>query len=84
MKLLLVLVVVALLSACSPSVKPSGYESILQTSPGFEDCKVAIVSDGISTITVVRCPFSSTTVKQPSGKSTKTVVVIDGVEYVKK
>lgn len=35
-------------------------------------------------LTVVRCPNSTTSVTEPSGKSTKTTITVDGVEYVKK
>ena len=35
-------------------------------------------------LTVVRCPNSTTSTTVPSGKSTQTVVTVDGVEYVRK
>jgi len=39
---------------------------------------------GVGSITVIRCPNSSTTTEYLVVKHTETTVVIDGVEYVKK
>ncbi len=46
------------------------------------DCRVHEVSnsDG-ARMTVVRCPLSVTTAQVPNGKTRRTTVTIDGVEY---
>lgn len=51
----------------------------------LKDCKTFYLSseDG-NTITVMRCPNSTTSSTYRVGKHTATTVVIDGVEYVKK
>jgi hypothetical protein len=53
---------------------------------GLEDCVYNKVDPGghYTSITVVRCPGSTTSTTYPVGKRTETVVVIDSVEYVKK
>jgi hypothetical protein len=54
--------------------------------PELADCKFFQLSGNSVTdkITVVRCPNSTTTTTYQVGKTKKSVVVIDGVEYVKR
>ena len=67
-------------------VKKDRYSIALENSKGLEDCKDFRLNhnDGTGSITVIRCPNSSTTTEYLEGKYTETTVVIDGVEYVKK
>ena len=78
---LLVLIVTlgVLLMGCEPSASVVNYPKAV----GFEDCKFARLSDGNTSITVGRCPNSTTTTKTHE-KYPKTTVIIDGDEYVKK
>lgn len=46
------------------------------------DCRVFYLQNSKgNSLSVVRCPHSTTTTKERSGKSDRTVVTIDGVEY---
>ena len=78
MRALIFTLSVVLLSACQPSANTKDYPVL---PDGLKDCKFYSVSDGVSYITVARCPNSSTTVKT-SGKGNKTSITIDGQEYV--
>ena len=71
-----------LISGCEPSAR---YASFPVKPPEFKDCTFAqlIGEDGIS-ITVARCPNSTTSVTKMEGKVKKTTIVIDGDEYIKK
>jgi hypothetical protein len=70
---------VLVLAGCSPSAN----EKVWPVTPeGLKDCKFYRLGDGEgNTISVARCPNSSTTVKMNNKQGT-TAVVIDGVEYV--
>jgi len=67
-------------------VKQDRYSIALENSKGLEDCKDFRLNHngGVGSITVIRCPNSSTTTEYLVVKHTETTVVIDGVEYVKK
>lgn len=52
---------------------------------GLEDCSVFKINGGDGDqLKIVRCPNSSTSSTYRSGKVTRTNVVVDGVEYIKK
>lgn len=77
MKYVLILIV-ALLAACSPSAQVKSYPVLPEA---LLDCTFYRLTDGEGgSITVARCPNSSTTVRQ-SDKAGTTTVVIDGVTY---
>lgn len=87
-KLLLSLCVLTL-SACG---KVEGVPTTFPVMPDeLKDCKAFFLSrsandasvngPGASELTVLRCPMSTTTTTYKSGKTTRTVVVIDGQEY---
>jgi hypothetical protein len=67
------------LAGCTPSAN----EKVWPVMPEeLKDCKFYRLGDGEgNTISVARCPNSSTTVKMNNKQGT-TTVVIDGVEYV--
>jgi hypothetical protein len=76
---------IILLSLFLVGCKPDAEERVYSVLPEeLKDCRFFRLSDEFSnTITVARCPNSSTTVKVHNKQST-TSVVIDGVEYIKK
>jgi hypothetical protein len=78
MKKIILLICLAL-TACTPSAS----EKRMPVMPkGLEDCSVYTINDGeLGVYTVFRCPDSTTTTSYKEGKTTKTVVVIDGKEY---
>ena len=79
--IILVLVAVAL-TACAPGYEEKHYPVLPDE---LRDCKFYEVSNGSSSIKIVRCPNSqvSTTWTQQQGKSsvTRSAVVIDGATY---
>lgn len=86
MKIALGLATLFLLSGC---MQPSGHQVQYEiVPPELSDCKFYKLasSDGkLSTITVVRCPNSTTSTTFKLNKSpTATVVLIDGKQYVEK
>lgn len=66
-------------TGCSDSAKEVRF-SAMPTE--LADCRVYYVtnSDGVA-MTVVRCPLSATATKVKSGRTTRTTVTIDGVQY---
>lgn len=82
--LLVCLLLLTSLTGCEKSVKTSNYQDALLQHPDFKDCKANYVGDGWTSITIVRCPLSTTTVTKKENKTTKTTVVIDGVMYESK
>lgn len=73
--------VVVFLVGCTPSTKDVRNHYALPTE--LNDCTFHYLrDDGGSGITVVRCPNSSTSAKT-GGKTPRTTIVIDGVEYEK-
>jgi hypothetical protein len=70
---------ILLLAGCSPSAEEKVWPILPEA---LKDCKFyKLKDDAANTITVVRCPMSSTTTQYKNGKTTQTTVVIDGVEY---
>jgi hypothetical protein len=66
------------LAACSPDARVKNYPVLPDE---LKDCKFFRLTDGDgASITVARCPNSTTAVRQ-SDKSGTTSVVIDGREY---
>lgn len=70
---------VLLIAGCSDSAKEMRFSAM---PAELADCRVYYVtnSDGAA-MTVVRCPLSATTAQVRSGKTTRTTVTIDGVQY---
>lgn len=64
---------------CSDSARELKFKAMPEE---LADCRVYGVSnaDG-QRMTVVRCPFSTTTTQVQSGKTRLTTVTIDGIEY---
>lgn len=73
--------VASTLVGCGSSAREESWEAI---PTELKDCKFFRLRDGMSSVRVVRCPNSATTVTYSQGKSTANAVVIDGVEYVRK
>lgn len=68
------------LVGCGSSYEEEHFSAI---PPELADCKFFTLRDDMSYLRVVRCPMSETTVQYSSGKSKRTAVTIDGVEYEK-
>lgn len=76
------LLTLAFLTGCGQNtVKTSSYQDALLNNKDLKDCKANYVGNGWTSITVVRCPLSTTTTSYTEGKQTKTNIVIDGVTY---
>lgn len=74
--LISVLIIAMSLSACSKETKES--TANYDMPEGLKDCKVYFMrSEGGGSITVVRCPLSSTSTTYSSGKSTATATVVE-------
>ncbi len=80
-RLALSVAIACLLSACDPSAKQVAFPVLPNE---LKDCTFHYISDGNYGITVARCPNSTTSTTYLSGKTARTTVVIDGVEYTKK
>jgi len=63
-----------LVAGCQPSVTTADFPLPAE----LQDCKLFELSDGINSITVVRCPNSTTSTTYREGKSDHTSVVVDG------
>ena len=63
-----------LAAGCQPSVETAKYPLPAE----LQDCKLFKLSDGLNSITVVRCPNSTTSTNYREGKSDRTSVVVDG------
>lgn len=48
----------------------------------LEDCRMFHIENGMDHFTVMRCPNSTTTTTTQE-KSPRTVIVVDGIEYIK-
>lgn len=71
-----------LLAGCSDSAREMSFPAAPEE---LSDCKFYyLTNSGGAGVTVVRCPNSATTTTRKEGKTTKTAVTIDGVEYVRK
>jgi hypothetical protein len=69
------------LAGCKPDAEVKNYAVL---PDDLKDCKFFRLTDDIgSSITVARCPNSTTTTRQ-SDKAGTTSVIIDGKEYIAK
>ena len=81
MKHLILVFGILALAGCGPSAETRDFPIL---PDALKDCKFFRLSDGGgSTITVARCPNSTTTTRQ-SDKAGTTSVIIDGKEYIRK
>ena len=81
-RLLLTLILTTLIGGCSNSASEEYYPI---KPPELKDCKIyRLNNDNGARITIARCPNSTTTTNYQSGKTTASVVVVDGVEYVER
>ena len=78
-KLIGILFAAGIISGCTNSAKEVIYPVM---PPELKDCKIFVLDkeDGRS-ITVMRCPNSTTSSTYTEGKTLKTTIVVDGVEY---
>lgn len=77
-KIVLMFVLLLTVVGCSPSSK----ELVDYPLPSdLKDCKIYEISNGSSRIKIVRCPNSTTSTTYQAGKTRKTVITIDGLEY---
>jgi hypothetical protein len=80
-QLILVFGVLLALTGCGPSAEHKEFPILPDV---LKDCKFYRLTDGNgASITVARCPNSTTTTRQ-SDKAGTTSVIIDGKEYVSK
>ena len=80
-QLILVFGLLMALTGCGPSAETREYPIL---PDALKDCKFFRLTDGNgSSITVARCPNSTTTTRQ-SDKAGTTSVIIDGKEYIAK
>jgi hypothetical protein len=79
MKKIALIAVLLVLTACDNGYKVANYPV---RPPELADCGIYVLNniDGGS-ITVARCPNSATSTTYKSGKTTRTTIVVDGVEY---
>lgn len=88
LKAFLALAISATLVGCyktNPRADSSKYQESLDNSELFSDCIAKeLVSSGGASMTIVRCPNSSTSFETPNGKTLKPTVVIDGITYERK
>lgn len=81
MKYIMLMVGLMMLAGCEPDAKVKNYPVLPDE---LKDCKFFRLADeNGSTITVARCPNSTTTVRQ-GDKGGTTSVIIDGKEYIPK
>ena len=75
------LVLATLLTGCTPSATEANYPV---RPPELQDCKIYRLTnaDGGS-ITVARCPNSTTTANYKNGKTSAATITVDGVAYVR-
>ena len=88
-KILVLILSLGILTGCEPSPASARLAKYPVKAVGFEDCTFGKMKAPYEeSITVVRCPNSTTTTNYnvPSGKSTcpVKVVVIDNIEYLPK
>jgi hypothetical protein len=78
----LILLTMIALAGCENGYREKSYPAI---PPELKDCRFFYLSNSAGdSIQVARCPNSTTTTTYRSGKTTRSAVVIDGVEYVQK
>ena len=79
--LVITMILIALIWCLRPNIQDDSSNYVLPAH--LRDCSITILhGKQLSSITVIRCPNSSTTTKV-QGKHPKTTVVIDGDTYVK-
>lgn len=83
-KLYVAILLTIALTGCEKTLSTSSYQDTLKNHPDFKDCIAGKLEGGYSTVTVIRCPNSSTSSTFKSGKVTHTSIVIDGVVYERK
>lgn len=72
----------ATLVACEPTTRETSQDYVLP--PELQDCKAYYLRDtNGSSLTVMRCPNSTTATQKVKGKTSIKTVVIDGVTYTK-
>ncbi len=81
-KICATVVAAVLLTACSKddnfySAHETDYTHAMATLPALNGCRAYSVKAGNNSITVVRCPNSTTTVTYPVGKATASVTTVD-------
>ena len=82
-KFITAITIISFLLGCTPKTK--NIESNYDIPEELSDCVFLNMRDTkASEIKVVRCPNSTTSVNYASGKTTQSVIVVDGVEYVAK
>lgn len=81
MKRVIFIISLLVLAGCKPDAEVKNYPVL---PDALKDCQFFRLMDDIgSSITVARCPNSTTTVRQ-SDKAGTTSVIIDGKEYIQK
>lgn len=70
----LILLAIFALAGCEPRTVEL-HEFILPE--GLKDCKIYHMTNGLSYITVTRCPNSSTSTQYQTGKTTSSTVVVE-------
>lgn len=86
LKTALLISTILLLTGCTGPVNVDQTVAYSEAIPDeLKDCSFHLVKGDWTTnhITVVRCPNSTVSTSYMQGKTQQTVVVIDGVEYVK-
>jgi len=75
-ELVILLALAFALVACTPSTSvPNDYPQLLKQTEGFEDCKIAMLTNSAGTpLYVVRCPNSITSTATNGKHPTRTVV----------
>ena len=82
-KFITAIAIVLFLVGCTPSTNEIGNNYDIPKE--LSDCVFLNMRDTVTnSIKVVRCPNSTTSVNYASGKTTQSVIVVDGVEYVAK
>lgn len=83
MKHFLIVLTGFLLIGCTPETTDITGNFVLPNE--LSDCKIFYMRPSdVGSITVARCPNSTTSTTYSSGKTTHTTIVVDGVEYIKK
>ncbi len=82
-RLMLPLILVACLSGCYQNAYREERMPVLP--PELVDCKIyTITVKNVGPVVMARCPNSTTAVQYKSDKTTRTTIIVDGVEYVPK
>ena len=80
--IILIAAVVVAIAACENSSTELAFPVMPKE---MADCKIfRIYNTQGQGITIARCPNSTTTSNYTSGKSSKSTIIVDGIEYQKK